>query len=88
MATEPTDDLRDVWAEEQSRGARRKKLDTDERRRSAALRKNVLRACQDRDEVALKVALLGAGWSEDSPEFAEALRTFRDAVSRLPPKQG
>lgn len=87
MAGEQNDDLRDVQAEEQSRGTRRRKLDTEERRRTAVLRQNVLRACRDRDEVALKIALLGAGWREDSPEFAEALRTFRDVISRLPPKQ-
>lgn len=86
MAADPSDDLRDVWAEEQSRGARRKKLDTEGRRRAARLRQGILTAYRAHDEVALKVALLAAGWVEDSPEFVEALRKFRDAISRLPPK--
>lgn len=86
MADEQNDDLRDVLAEERSRGVRRKKLDTGERREAARLRQDVLKACRDRDEMALKIALLGAGWSEESPEFAEAVRKFRDVVSRLPPK--
>jgi len=86
MTDEQNDDLRDVLAEERSRGVRRRKLDTSERRETARLRQNILKACRDRDETALKIALLGAGWSEESPEFAEALRKFRDVISRLPPK--
>jgi hypothetical protein len=86
MVDEQNDDLRDVQAEERSRGLRRRKLDTGERRETARLRQDVLKACRDRDEMALKIALLGAGWNEESPEFAEALRKFRDVISRLPPK--
>jgi hypothetical protein len=86
MVDEQDDDLRDVQAEERSRGVRRKKLDTSERREAARLRQDVLKACRDRDEMALKIALLGAGWNEESPEFAEALRKFHDVISRLPPK--
>jgi hypothetical protein len=86
MTDEQNVDLRDVQAEERSRGVRRRKLDTSERREAARLRQNTLKACRDRDETALKIALLGAGWSEESPEFAEALRKFRDVISRLPPK--
>ena len=86
MADEQNDDLRDVQAEEKNRGIRRKRLDTEERRKAAALRQDVLKACRDRDETALRIALLGAGWSEESPEFAVALRKFREVISRLPPK--
>jgi hypothetical protein len=78
-------DLQDVQAEEQSRGARRRKLDTEERRRTARLRRDVLNAYREKDETGLKVALLAAGWREDSPEFAGVLKKFRDAISRLPP---
>jgi hypothetical protein len=86
MADQQNDDLRDVQAEERSRGTRRKKFDADAKRKSLLLRQNILKAYRDRDEVALKVALLSAGWSEESAEFVEALRKFRDAISRLPPK--
>jgi hypothetical protein len=86
MVDEQNDDLRDVQAEERSRGVRRRKLDSAERRETARLRQDVLKACRDRDEMALKIALLGAGWNEESPEFVEALRKFRDVISRLPPK--
>jgi hypothetical protein len=50
------------------------------------LRRGVLKAYQDRDEVALKVALLAAGLTEDSPRFAELLKNFRAAISRFPAK--
>ena len=73
-------------AEEPHRGTRRKKFDAEKRRKAYVLRQNVVKAYCNRDEVALKVALLGAGWNEQSPEFAEALRKFREAISRLPPK--
>jgi len=78
------DDLQDVLAEERSRGSRRKKLDTEEKNRAARLRADILGAYRNNDEVGFKIALLAAGWSEDSPEFAGALRKFRDAVSRRP----
>jgi len=77
-------DLRDVQAEERSRGTRRRKLDTQERNRAARLRQDILRAYQEGDEVGFKIALLAAGWQEDSTEFGAALRKFRDAVSRRP----
>jgi hypothetical protein len=86
MADEQNDDLRDVQAEEENRGTRRRKFDAEERRKSRVMRQGVMKAYRDRDEVALKIALLSAGWSEESPEFAEALRKFRDAISRLPTK--
>jgi hypothetical protein len=57
------------------------------RRKTQIMRQGVLKAYRDRDEVALKIALLSAGWSEESPEFAEALQVFRDAISRLPAKR-
>jgi len=78
------DDLQDVLAEERSRGSHRKKLDTEEKNRAARLRADILRAYGNNDEVGFKIALLAAGWSEHSPEFADALRKFRDAVSRRP----
>jgi len=78
------DDLQDVRAEEQSRGSRRRKLDTKEKHRAIRLRQDVLQAYRSADETGFKIALLAGGWSEDSPEFAAALKKFRDAVSRRP----
>jgi hypothetical protein len=86
MVDDQNEDLRDVLAEEQSRGTRRKKFDAEERRKGHLLRQGVLKAYHDRDEVALKVALLAAGLTEDSPRFAELLKNFRAAISRFPPK--
>jgi len=78
------DDLRDVQAEERSRGTRRKKLDTEEKHRAARLRQDILQAYRNGDEMGFTVALLAAGWSENSRDFVEALQKFRDAVSRRP----
>ncbi|MGB2624259.1 MAG: hypothetical protein WA857_10825 [Candidatus Acidiferrum sp.] len=75
------DDLRDVQAEERSRGSRRRKLDTQEKNRAARLRQDILRAYREGDEIGFKIALLASGWQEDSPEFVGALKKFRDAVS-------
>jgi hypothetical protein len=80
------DDLQDVRAEELSRGSRRRKLDTNEKRRANRLRQDILQAYRSGDETGFKIALLAGGWNEDSPEFADALKKFRDAVSRRPPK--
>jgi len=78
------DNLRDVQAEERSRGTRRKKLDTEEKRRATRLRQDILQAYRNGDEMGFKIALLAAGWQEDSTEFGAALKKFRDAVSRRP----
>jgi|HubBroStandDraft_1064217.scaffolds.fasta_scaffold160637_2 hypothetical protein len=77
MLDEQNGDLRDVLAEEQSRGTRRKKFDAEERRKLYQLRRGVLKAYQDRDEVALKVALLGA-------RFNRGLAPLRRAFEELP----
>ena len=80
------DDVQDVHAEELSRGSRRRKLDTKEKRRATRLRQDILQAYRSGDETGFKIALLAGGWSEDSPEFAGALKKFRDAVSQRPTK--
>jgi hypothetical protein len=80
------DDLQDVRAEELSRGSRRRKLDTTEKHRAARLRQDILQAYRSGDEMGFKIALLAGGWSEDSAEFAAALKKFRDAVSQRPSK--
>jgi hypothetical protein len=83
-ASQQNDDLRDGQAEERSRGTRRKKLDTQEKQRAARLRQDILKAYRNGDEIGFKIALPAAGWSESSAEFVEALKKFRDAVSRRP----
>ena len=63
------EDLRDVQAEERSRGSRRKKLDTEERNRAGRLRQDILRAYRDADVVGFKIALLAAGWTRIQPSL-------------------
>jgi hypothetical protein len=73
-------DLRDVLAEETSRGSRRKKVDREERRKQARLRMDIIQACKEKDEKRFRLVLIESGWNEDSPAFAEALRKFREAI--------
>lgn len=77
-------DLRDVIAEERSRGSKRKPIDSEGRRRAKQLREDILRAYRTGDEMGFRIALLAAGWPESSPEFAAALKKFREAVRKRP----
>lgn len=77
-------DLRDVNAEERSRGSKRKPIDSEERRRAKQLREDILQGYRTGDEMGFRIALLAAGWPESSPEFGAALRKFREAVRKRP----
>lgn len=77
-------DLRDVIAEERSRGSKRKPIDSEERRRAKQLREDILQAYRTGDEMGFRIALLAAGWLESSPEFGAALKKFREAVRKRP----
>ena len=75
-------DLQDVLAAERNRGARRRPVDVEERRRTERLRGDILRAYREGDEMGIRIALLAAGWAESSPEFEAALAKFREAVRK------
>ena len=76
------DEIEDVRNEETNRGSRRKRVDSEERRKAARLRKAVIQAFKEGNEGILISALLDAEWDEDSPEFARALAVFRETVKR------
>jgi hypothetical protein len=76
-------DLEDVMAEEQSRGSRRRPIDTETRRKMQRLREELQRALRVGDEGAFLKALRDAGLREESPEFARALQLFRTVSRRL-----
>jgi hypothetical protein len=84
-AENPDQDLREVLAEE-SRGSRRRRIDTQERKKRERLRLDILEAYRRSDEQAFRHALLEAGWDEASSVFSNALAKFRDAIRRHPPK--
>ena len=79
-------DLKDVLAEETNRGTRRRRLDTQEKKKRQRLRFDILDAYKQSDEQAFRRALLEAGWDEASSAFADALVKFRDAIRRRPSK--
>ena len=74
----PTEDeeLRDLIAEEKSRGTKRRRLDITARKKQAQLEKYALAAIKAGDLNAYVRMLHEAGMKEDSPEFANALRIF------------
>lgn len=70
-------------AEEKSRGAGRKRLDTVERRKVRETKAALAKALASGDERMLMKILREVGLKDDSPEFVKALRLFRDLASRL-----
>jgi hypothetical protein len=73
-------ELSDLFAEEQSRGTKRprraKQIEKDR-----LIHQGVARAIRQRDVRPLLDALRKAGWNDDSPEFARAVRAFEKAVA-------
>jgi hypothetical protein len=75
-------DLRDVMAEEKSRGTRRRVLDTAEKRKKQRLKGDVLRALKIGDLHAYVRMLHEAGMKDGSPEYANALKVFHSFHGR------
>ena len=69
-------------AEEKSRGVGRKRLDTVERKKARETKAALAKALSWGDERMFMKILREAGLKDDSPEFAKALRLFRDLASR------
>jgi hypothetical protein len=79
-------DLKDVLAEERNRGSRRKHVDSDERRKQARLRAEVLTAIRKRDEAGLISVLREGEIPDGTPEFERILQIFRATVGQRSPK--
>lgn len=69
-------DLRDVIAEEKSRGSRRRKVDTTEQGQRRRIEKAALDALRSGDLHAYVRALHDAGRKDGTPEYAKALQIF------------
>jgi PHP family Zn ribbon phosphoesterase len=73
-------DLRDLLAEERSRGTSRprraKQIEVDR-----LIREGVAKAIRQRDVRPLLDALRKAGWRDDSPEFVRAVKEFEKVLS-------
>jgi hypothetical protein len=86
-AEDPKDqDIKDLLAEERSRGSRRKRIDSEERRKQATFRTRVLAAIRNRDEAGLISALREGEIPDGTPEFERILQVFRATVGQRPPK--
>jgi hypothetical protein len=79
---QPNQDFWDVFAEESSRGRRRRPLDAEQRRVQAKLRREAVKALREKDERSFTALLQRAGIRDESPEFAAALKLFRELCAR------
>jgi hypothetical protein len=70
-------EIRNVIAEEQSRGSRRRKLDAEERRKRAQTRRDLAAVLASGDEAALMKILRASGLKDGTPEFEKAVQAFR-----------
>jgi hypothetical protein len=76
------DDLRDVMAEDQSRGISRKKIDAEQRRKSSATKRELARVLKLGDEIAFMKILRENDLKDGTPGFEKALKAFRAALGR------
>ena len=75
-------DIQDVFAEERSRGARRRPLRAEQRRKYNEIRRGVLKALREKDERGFTALLRQVGIRDETPEFARALKRFRELCGR------
>ena len=76
------DDIQSVIQEEKSRGVRRKRVDTEERKKTQKTKANLARVLAAGDEREFMKLMREIGLKDDSPEFLKALKAFRDHVGR------
>ena len=70
------DEIKDLMAEERSRGSRRKKLDPDERRKRKQTEKHLATVLASGDEIEFMKILRETGLKDESPEFQHAMKVF------------
>lgn len=70
--------IREVIAEETSRGASRKKLDTAAREKQRKTKADLAKVLASGDERAFLEIMRALGVKDGSPEFARALKAFRE----------
>jgi hypothetical protein len=71
-------DIADVIAEERSRGSRRKRLDRAEIEKQRKTRADLARVLRTGDERGFLDIMRALGLKDGSPEFARALKAFRE----------
>jgi hypothetical protein len=76
------DEIQSIIREEKSRGVRRKRVDTEERKKTQKTKANLARVLASGDEREFMKLMREIGLKDDSPEFLKALKVFRDHVGR------
>jgi len=76
------EDIRQVMEEEKGRGVRRKRLDTEERRKAEKTKLDLARVLASGDERGFMKIMREIGLKDDSPEFLKALKAFREQAGR------
>jgi hypothetical protein len=76
MAAEKDDEIRDVMAEEKSRG--RRPIDIAARREREELMKILRELIREGDKEGFLQAMRAYGWSDETPEFQRALRLWSE----------
>jgi hypothetical protein len=77
------DEIQSIMREEKSRGVRRKRVDTEERKKIQKTKADLARVLASGDERAFMKIMREIGLKDDAPEFLKALKTFREHVGRL-----
>jgi hypothetical protein len=76
------DEIQSVIREEKSRGVRRKRVDTEERKKTQKTKTDLAKVLASGDERAFMKIMREIGLKDDSPEFLKALKTFREHAGR------
>jgi hypothetical protein len=76
------EEIQSIMKEEKSRGTRRKRVDSGERKKTQKTKADIARALALADERAFMKIMRESGLKDDSPEFLKALKAFRDLVGR------
>ncbi len=76
------EDIRQVMEEEKRRGVRRKRLDTEERRKAEKTKLDLARVLASGDERGFMKIMREIGLKDDSTEFVKALKAFREQAGR------
>jgi len=76
------EDIKDVMAEEKSRGTKRRPVDPAERRKKQLLQADLLRALSEGDLHAYVQQLEKGGLRDGTPEYANALKIFQSWPAR------
>jgi hypothetical protein len=76
------EDIRRVMEEEKRRGVRRKRLDTEQRRKVEKTKLDLARVLASGDEREFMKIMREIGLKDDAPEFLKALKVFREQAGR------